>query len=72
MRLTAIHNGLKWTISASGGLGLLQMVLELVIGRVLVRMLASKGVDCEIPHWLERGTKHSLLMCGNLSLEDVF
>ena len=34
----------KRTISASGGLGLLQMVSE----------------HCEIPHRLERGTKHSL------------
>ena len=26
-----------------------------------------RGVDCEIPHWLERKTKHSLQGCGNLS-----
>ena len=28
-----------------------------------------RQVDCEIPHRLERRTKHS---CGNLSLADVF
>ena len=30
MRLTRIRNGLNWTISASGGLELLQMVSKLV------------------------------------------
>ena len=29
-----------------------------------------KGVDCEIPHQLERGTKHS--ECENLSLIGAF
>ena len=28
MRLTTLHNGLKWTISTSGGFELLQMILE--------------------------------------------
>ena len=32
MRLTALCNGPKWTISASGGLGLLPMVSELDTG----------------------------------------
>ena len=40
-------------------------------GGVLARTLAPKGVDLEIPHRLERGTKHSL-GCGNLSLVDAF
>ena len=31
-----------------------------------------RGVDCEIPHQLERRTKHSLQGCGNLSLADAF
>ena len=26
---------------------------------------ASKRVDCEIAHWLERGTKHSLQSCAS-------
>ena len=55
VRLTVIRNGLKWTISTSGGLGLLQMVLEPDTGWCLPR-----EVDCEIPHWLERGTEHFL------------
>ena len=56
MRLTAICNGLKRTISTSGELGLLQMVLE-----PDTEWCASedagllRGVDCEIPRWLERG-----------------
>ena len=52
VRLTVIRNKPKQTISASGGLGLLQMVLEPDIG------MTPKGVDCEIPHRLERETKH--------------
>ena len=27
----------------------------------------QRGVGCEIPHWSEMGTKHSLLGCGNFS-----
>ena len=34
-----------------------------------VRMLAFEGVDCKIPHRLEREIKHS---CGNLSLVVCF
>ena len=57
-----ICNGSKRTISASGGLGLglLQMVSKPDTGGVPVRTLVPKGVDCEIPHRLERGTKHFL------------
>ena len=57
VRLTVIRNELKRTISTSGELGLLQMVLELVSARTLSPLW---GVDCEIPHRLERITKHSL------------
>ena len=28
--------------------------------------------NCEITHWLEKETKHSLYGCGNLSLVDTF
>ena len=52
---------LKRTISASGGLGLLQMVLEPDTGWCTNDGVGPpKGVDCEIPHRLERRTKHSL------------
>ena len=63
----------KRTISVSGGFGLLQMVSEQDIGQCANedveprrgvdtewRGKAQRGVDCEIPHRLERGTKHSL------------
>ena len=53
-----ICNGLKRTISTSGEVGLLQIVLELVVRQSGRKTL--KGVDCEIPRRLERGTKHSL------------
>ena len=49
VRLTTIRNGSKQTISASGGLWLLQMVSESDTGSC-----APRGVDCEIPHRLER------------------
>ena len=51
-----IHNGPKWTISASGGLELLQMVSELE-----TEWCASEDawplrrVNCEIPLRLEKG-----------------
>ena len=48
-------------MSGSGVLGQLQMVSGPVTGR-------CPEVDCEISHLLERGTKHSLYGCGNLSL----
>ena len=56
-----ICNGSKRTIFASGGLGLLQMVLVLDKGQWASKDAGPpKGVDCKIPHRLERGTKHSL------------
>ena len=73
MRLTAIRNKPTRTISASSGLWLLQMLLE-----PDTKWCASKdagpprGMDCKIAHWLERGTKHSLQGCVNLSLVDAF
>ena len=57
--MTAIRNGSKRTISANGGLGLLQMVSEPDIGRCASEDAGPpKKVDYEIPHRLERGTKH--------------
>ena len=57
----AIRNGPKRTISASDGLGLLQMVSEPDIERCVSEEVGlSRAVDCEIPHRLERRTKHSL------------
>ena len=61
VRLTTICNVPKQTISVSGGLQLFQMVLELDSRRCAnedARPL--NGVDCEILHRLERGTKRSL------------
>ena len=29
-------------------------------------------MDCDIPHWLGRRTKHPLQGCGNISLADAF
>ena len=58
-RLTVIHNGPKQTIFASSGLELLQMVSELGSERCASEDAGpSTGVDCEIPHRLERETKH--------------
>ena len=34
--------------------------------------VANGETCCEIPHRLERGTKHSLQGCGNLSLANAF
>ena len=49
----AVLNGLKHTITASGGLGLLQIVSELVIGQCVNEKVGlPRGVDCEIPHQL--------------------
>ena len=51
----------KWTISASGGLRLLQMVSEPGTEQCASEDAGPlKGVDCEITHRLERRTKHSL------------
>ena len=62
VRLTAIRNGSKRTIFACGRLGLLQMVSEPVTGWCGSDTFVGplRRVDCEIPHWLERRTKHSL------------
>ena len=73
LRLIAMCNELKRTISASGGLELLQMVSEPNTGWCANEDVGlPRGVDCEIPHRLERGTKHSLQGCGNLFLADAF
>ena len=61
MSLTAIRNGLKWAIFASSGFGLLHMVSKPDTGPCASEDTGPpRGVNCEIPHWLERGTKHSL------------
>ena len=73
VRLTTVHDEQKRTISSSDRLGLLQMVSEPDIGRcALEDVWAPKGVDCEIPRWLEKGTKPFLLECENLSLTNAF
>ena len=62
----------KRTISANGRLGL-QILSELDIGQCAsINAGNPRGMNCEIPHRLERGTKHSLQWCGNLSLVDAF
>ena len=49
------------------------MILELDTERCVSEDVGpSRGVDCEILHRLERGTKHSLRGCENLPLVDVF
>ena len=48
------------------------MVSESDIGRCANEDTGPKGVDCEIPHWLERETKHSSYGCGNLFLPNAF
>ena len=61
MRLIAVRNGPKRTISASGRLALLQMVSKLDTGQCAIENAGPpSGEDCEIPRRLERGTKHSL------------
>ena len=61
MRLTAIRNGPKRIMSASGGLGLLEIVSELGTEQCASEDAVSpREVDCEIPLRLERGTKHFL------------
>ena len=55
-----IHNGPKRTISAGGRLRLLQMISEPDTGRCASEDIRHpRGVDCDIPHRLERGTKES-------------
>ena len=61
MKLMAIPNGPKRTISVRGGLGLLQIISEPDTGLCASEEAGlSRGVDCEIPPRLERGTKYSL------------
>ena len=41
--------------------------------RVSVKALDPEGeVDCDVPHWLGRRTKHHLQGCGNLPITDIF
>ena len=54
--MMTILNGSKRIISASGGLGLLQMISELGTERCASKdSEPRKGVDCEILYRLERG-----------------
>ena len=48
------------TISTNGGLGPLQIVSEPDTRWCASEDADPKGVDCEIPRQLERGTNHSL------------
>ena len=41
------------------------------MGSVLAMRLDPNGIDCEIPHWLEGGTKH-LFKGAELSLLNAF
>ena len=50
VKLTTIRNGPKRTISTCGGFRLLQMVLE----PDTEQCTSVGGVDCEIPHRMER------------------
>ena len=60
-RLSGPKKRKKKTISTRGGFGRLQMVLEPDTERCANKDLGPpRGVDCEIPHRLERGMKHSL------------
>ena len=55
------RESLKRTIYASGGLGLLQMVSEPNTRQCVSEDAGPpSGVDFEIPHRLEGGTKYSL------------
>ena len=54
--LTAICNWPKQIISASGGLGLLQMVLEPDTEWCVSEDVGLREVDYETPHWLERNS----------------
>ena len=55
------RKSLKRTISVSGVFELLPMVSESDTEQCVSEDAGSpRGVDCEIPHRLERGTKHSL------------
>ena len=66
MRLTTYVTG-------QSGQYLLAMVLEPDIERCANDDAGPPiGVDCEIPHRLERVIKHFLQGCGNFSLADAF
>ena len=56
-----IRNEPKRTISTTGGLELLQMVSKPVTRRCAIEDVGSlREVDYEIPHRLDKETKHSL------------
>ena len=55
-----IRNGPKRTIFTHRGLGLLQIASELDTRWCASEDTGPKGVDCEIPHRLERRTKYYL------------
>ena len=60
MRLVVIHNGPKWTISASGEFELLQIVSELDNKQCNSYDTGPlREVNCEISYRLERRIKHS-------------
>ena len=61
MRLTTIRNRPKQTISTNSEFGLLQLVSKLDTERCANEdTRLPRGVDCEISHRLEKGTKHFL------------
>ena len=56
-----IRNWPKRIISTYGGLGRFQMVSKPNTERCASEDVGpTRGVDCEIPHRLENGAKHSL------------
>ena len=60
--LKLVRNGPKWTIFASGQLGLLQIVSELDTERCASKdARPPRGVDCEILHRLEKETEPFLI-----------
>ena len=66
---------MRWCASKDVGLegGGLDAPTSIGKGNECQRELwASKGVNCEIPHCLERRTKHSLQGYENFSLAYVF
>ena len=71
MRLRAIYNRPKCTISVKSGFELLQMVLELDIERCASEDVGPpKGVDCEILHRLEPARTLSLQGGGLIGEEN--
>ena len=53
MRLTTLHNGLKWTISTSGEFELLQMILEPDIERCVSENAGPQGNSLPSRHVLK-------------------